>query len=52
MSYIGCLKKRSYPQNACEALQIITVLHRGGPANEYGVHDSGGSTQGISSLRI
>ena len=39
MNYIGCLKKRkkSYSQNAAEALQIITVLHRDGPANDYGV---------------
>ena len=30
-------QKRSYSQNAPEALKIITVLHRGGPANYYGV---------------
>ena len=37
MNYMGCLKKKkSFSQNAAEALQIITVLHRGGPANDYG----------------
>ena len=32
------------------ALQMNTE-HRGGPTNDYG-HDSGGSTQGISSMQI